>query len=316
MILGIDGGGTKTTYILTDLDGKILAEYTHSTLHYYQIGFEGVKKNILEGLAYIMQSAHITEKHIDYITIGMPGFGESKKDERTLLNLLDSIMPCPYQAMNDVKLAWVASLEYNPGLCIIAGTGSMCYGVDEHNNDVRCGGWGSVFGDEGSAYWIGVKTCELFSKMSDGRIPKGPLYQIIKKNLSITDDFDIIDYTTNNTRTTIAAIAPLLDTAAKEHDTYALKIFEQAAYELLLLVKGSISLYAKKTNAPILLSYLGGVFQSGDYFLQLFKDALAPYPVVIRPPAMSSVHGACLYGAIILNIKNIDAYKKELRFDK
>ena len=70
--------------------------------------------------------------------------------------------------------SWAGSLACEDGISVIAGTGSMAYGEYE-GRSARAGGWGELIGDEGSAYWIAREGMNLFSRMSDGRAPRGPL---------------------------------------------------------------------------------------------------------------------------------------------
>ncbi|MEI9903464.1 MAG: BadF/BadG/BcrA/BcrD ATPase family protein [Asticcacaulis sp.] len=69
---------------------------------------------------------------------------------------------------------WAGSLAGADGINIVAGTGSIGYG-ERLGRGARAGGWGEVFSDEGSAYWIAVQGLAAFARMSDGRLAKGPL---------------------------------------------------------------------------------------------------------------------------------------------
>ena len=72
--------------------------------------------------------------------------------------------------------SWAGSLACADGISVIAGTGSMAYG-EYAGRQARCGGWGELIGDEGSAYWIAREGMNLFSRMSDGRAARGPLHR-------------------------------------------------------------------------------------------------------------------------------------------
>ncbi len=54
---------------------------------------------------------------------------------------------------NDMVCGWAGSLACADGINVVAGTGSICYG-EYQGRSARCGGWGELFSDEGSAYWI------------------------------------------------------------------------------------------------------------------------------------------------------------------
>ncbi len=309
MILGIDGGGSKTKIILVDNKGIQQAQQERGTLHYQQIGFDGFEKEIQDIIKSILSLPQMANKTLAFITIGVPGWGESKEDTQTLMNILTKNIEYPFEAVNDVKLAWTGSLACQSGICLLAGTGSMGYGVDFSGVDHRCGGWGHWFGDEGSAYDLGLKTCQIFSKMSDGRLEKGPLYAILKEGLKLEYDFSLINYIahelTDNRKET-ARLALFLSQAASEGDAQALLVFKEAAHELSLLVKGILQNFDTGTATEIPLSYFGGVFSAGDFFLDFLSEELKTYPIKIYSPQLSSAEGACLYATIQLNYSQAD----------
>ena len=90
-------------------------------------------------------------------------------------------------------MGWAGSLLCNPGINIVAGTGSIAFGKNAKGETARCGGWSEWFSDEGSGYWLGMKCVQMFSRQSDGRDERGPLYNIFKNQLKLTADEDIID---------------------------------------------------------------------------------------------------------------------------
>ena len=78
-----------------------------------------------------------------------------------------------YSCDNDMVCGWAGSLAGEDGINVISGTGSMTYG-ERQGVGHRVGGWGELFGDEGSAYWIAAQGLNAFTRMSDGRLPHGP----------------------------------------------------------------------------------------------------------------------------------------------
>jgi N-acetylglucosamine kinase-like BadF-type ATPase len=98
---------------------------------------------------------------------------------------------------------WAGSLLCRDGISIVAGTGSIGYG-ERAGAAARSGGWGELFSDEGSAYWIACRGLNLFARMSDGRAEPGPLYEIVRQASGIGDDLDLCGMSIR----TWAAIAP------------------------------------------------------------------------------------------------------------
>lgn len=294
--IGIDGGGTKTSFTLINKEGLKLGQYITGTTHYEQIGFEGVENVLKEGFDLLISSLDIDRKDIDAIFLGIPGYGEVKSVKSKLDKIVENLFEdIKFKVGNDVEVGLCGSLAGKYGINIVSGTGSIALGKDSKGNFTRCGGWGDYVGDEGSAYWIGKKTLEVFSKEADKRIERGHLYNNIRETLNLSDDFDIIDYAINTLkkdRTKIAEFSSICCESAKAGDKNAIKIFEDAAYELGLLVKMIIN--ELDFENEVLVSYSGGVFKSDEIILNPLKEELKEYNVKLMKPVLGPDEGACL----------------------
>ena len=117
-----------------------------------------------------------------------------------------------YRCGNDMLCSWAGSLACADGISVIAGTGSMAYG-EYAGRTARAGGWGELIGDEGSAYWIAREGMNLFSRMSDGRAPRGPLYELVRARFGIAVDLDLCAQVYGegaSARSAFARFAPLV----------------------------------------------------------------------------------------------------------
>ena len=187
------------------------------------------------------------------------------------------------------QIAIEGALEGQDGIVVIAGTGSIALSLKEGMLQ-RCGGWGYQLGDEGSAYWIAKKMLNVFCQEVDGRLEKTILYDLIKRECHLVNDYDIITFMNNlnHDRTKIAALAYINGLAAKEKDPNALKIYKQAAEEIYKL----INLLSKNFKSPISVSYIGGVFQhAGSFIIPHLQDQLGNRFNLI-PPIHTPEYGA------------------------
>ena len=123
---------------------------------------------------------------------------------------------------------------------VVAGTGSIGYG-ERQGRSARVGGWGNAIGDEGSGYWIVSRALTLFTQMSDGRAPKGPLHAMLKAELGLERDLDLCSLVGAGgllaARDRVAALCPLVARAAAQGDAAAAAIFIDAARELAAIVE-------------------------------------------------------------------------------
>ncbi|MGO1041919.1 N-acetylglucosamine kinase [Clostridioides difficile] len=294
--LGVDGGGTKTTFTLVDEELNIVGNTTKGTCHYNQIGFNNITKLLITGLEEVCKDAKIDVEEIKYTFVGLAGYGKIKE----ILGALEVAVKNAYSHINytlgnDVEIALAGSLNGEKGINVIAGTGSIAQALDKDGNLHRCGGWGYRLGDEGSAYYIGIATLRMFTMQSDGRCKKTKLYDLIKIHLDIDNDYDIIKYVNDEVevdRTEIAKFATICLKAAIEGDNTANKIFDDAAYELSRLIIGLEPYFEKDTKIKV--SYSGGVFKSGDLILEPLKKYLNNMRFDIVRPVLTPDLGACL----------------------
>lgn len=304
IFLGVDGGGTKTAFVLINSDGEILAQHEASTCYYLNVGRENSKAIIVNGIAEVCRRAEIAPDMIDYSFFGLPAYGEVSADV-PFLDQVPAVLlrPEKYRCDNDMVCGWAASLGCRDGINIVCGTGSIAYG--EHNGKTsRCGGWGELFSDEGSAYWIGCNALNLFSKMSDHRLKMDILYDLIKSKYHIDVDLDINDLVFNKwqgDRTKIASVARVAYEAAVEGDKESYKLFCTAARELAMMVDSVRKDLAYPPDETTLVSFTGGVFNCGDIILDPFMHELANLSgsYLVCQPKYNPSMGAAIYAAKI-----------------
>ena len=296
--LGVDGGGTKTCFTLINKDGNVISRVIKGPSHPTQIGFDNLEKLLREGLEEIITNNNISEQDIERITLGLAGYGIVKEIAEKIAEIVERVFKnIKYDLVSDVRVAIAGALAGEDGINIVAGTGSIALAL-KNNEIIRCGGWGYTLGDEASAYWIGKKTIALFSKESDGRLEKGPLYELIKTNLGLTRDAEIISYVNDKIkgdRSEIAKLARICSEAANEGDEGAISIFNEAAVEITEMIRTLLRNFGKE---KVKASYTGGVFKSGDLILDPLKSMLEGLNVELIEPILSPDLGACLLAYI------------------
>lgn len=264
--IGIDGGGSKTIFAIANEDGNILGTVKAGSAFYKQIGEDGVLELLRKGIEEVCDFAEGDSTEIASICFGMPAWGESPLNDKIMEEKILSAFPkWNIHIVNDCEVGWAGSLLIQPGINIVAGTGSIAFGKNEYGETARCGGWSEWFSDEGSGYWLGMKCVQLFSRQSDGRDERGPLYEIVKQELNLSVDEEIIDlFETEylHKRDKTASLQRLLLKAADEGDRYAVAAYEGAAKELFDIING----VKKKifANTSCMVSYSGGIFNVGD----------------------------------------------------
>jgi N-acetylglucosamine kinase-like BadF-type ATPase len=300
--LGVDGGGTKTRFALMDADRKLVGEAELGTSYHPDVGLDGVRDVLSAGIARVLAGAGIDETRIVYAFFGLPAFGEDSQATPALRAMPETILRHRrYTCDNDMVCGWAGSLGAEDGINIVAGTGSIGYG-QRGPLSARAGGWGEAFSDEGSAYWIAMQGLNAYSRMSDGRLPKGPLHSLINEALNLTADLDLCAhvYGANaRSRSELAQFSPLVGKAAALGDEAALDIFRRAALELAQIADALRRKLGFPEGETVKLSYSGGAFGAGEILLAPFRQALAAVSPAFElcRPLHDPHHGAALYAA-------------------
>lgn len=258
-VLGIDAGGSKTVAWLADDGGRVVGEGRGGGANLHSIGELATEKALFE----VMRAALADRPSMpDTVCVGMAGM-DRPDDEATVRGVLRRL-GCRGHivAVNDAHIALVAGAGEAPGVVVIAGTGSIAYGIGPASTAARAGGWGEVYGDEGSAFWVGARALAAVVRASDRRGPATALSALVLKHA----DTDRIDglvrqvHTRPDRRQMIAAMAGLVARAEAEGDAVAAEILRAAAAELALAARSVIEQLGMRGDAfQVVLS--GGLFK-------------------------------------------------------
>jgi N-acetylglucosamine kinase-like BadF-type ATPase len=230
-VLGIDAGGTKTMCLLADGRGRIVGEARGPGANLQAAGELEVEKVLHE----VMERAIGDREPLpSAICVGMAGV--DREGDAALLHVL--MRRIGYKARivitNDALIALVAGVADEPGVVLIAGTGSIAYGRNRRNEAARAGGWGYVLGDEGSGYWIGRHALRAVVRESDGRGPRTALTPLVLEHYGATHASGLVHaiYDCAVRPQAIAAVARAVQRAADEGDEVAAGILAVGAREL------------------------------------------------------------------------------------
>jgi N-acetylglucosamine kinase-like BadF-type ATPase len=304
--LGCDSGGTKTALVIVTSAGGLAASLAAPSAYYLSAGSPGVSlvgEVLGAAVPAVCARAGIAPGGLRYAFFGLPGYGEVRADVPHLdAAAAGALQHDRFRCDNDMVCGWAGSLAGADGINVIAGTGSMTYGRHA-GAGARVGGWGELFGDEGSGYWIGIQALRAFSKMSDGRAGRGPLYEVLRRDLGLDADIDLVGLVLQQWqggRQQIAALAPAVGRAAAAGDPSAQAILAAAAAELTGLVSATRQRLGFGAAAVVPVSYSGGIFAMPavrDAFLAGIGALPGGYDV--RAPRFPPAIGAALYAATL-----------------
>lgn len=293
-VLGIDAGGTKTVCLLADGDGRVRASARGPGANLQSLGELEVEKVLHE----VMESALAGERTPPAaICLGIAGV-DRPHDNAIISGIMRRIgHKAPVLVVNDALAALVAGAgDQGPGIVVIAGTGSICYGRNQDGRAARAGGWGYILGDEGSGWWIGRQALSAVMRAGDGRGPATLLTARVLEHFAFGQVSDLVHevYYRDTRRRAVAGLSGVVQGAADDGDVVARQILSDAADELVLAVRSvATRLEMRGLQFPLVLS--GSLFRVvptllSDVLVRLAEVAPRSQPRVLDvEPAMGAV---------------------------
>lgn len=269
--LGIDGGGTRTTAAVSDGNGKILFKAVGKSINFYSVGMEKARENLKDVINNIYKN--IGKIEFESAFIGCSALDNEASNE-TITALCDGVIRAKKIGMNsDVFVALASSGEDKCRIVAICGTGSIVTGVDGKGNVKTKGGWGHIFGDEGSAYSIAVNALKASAMLYD----EGKNTTLVKKAeafFGVENFRDAIDkiYSPETTKDIIASFSAKVAEIAEEDFVAETVIINEAHF----FAKTVLALLNEMKNCTILSLY-GGVFQNNELFRNSFIDDIREF---------------------------------------
>ena len=287
-VIGIDAGGTKTVGLLADETGKVLSKTISGSANLLVKGELAVEKVIFD----VIESLEAPEP-LAALCLGIAGVGRPGADQviRDVLRRLGQRQPV--RVVNDALVALVAGAPSGVGIVVVAGTGSIAYGVDSKGHTARSGGWGYLLGDEGSAFWLGHYAVRHAIRAADGRGVATTLYDLICDKLGVSDPTELVEwfYDQELSRNRVADLASLVESASVDGDEAAENLMDQASKHLAKAARAVAGQLSFPDRFPVVLS--GGAFKACPSLGRRLKDLLASPEMEVRlldvDPAMGAV---------------------------
>ncbi len=306
-LIGIDGGGTKTKAVLSDLDGKIICTTETGVSNVLIVGESGVKEVCAKILTIFIDKQKLKPNEIIYWSLGLAGAGRESDQERAQNGVESLGFEDKVLVTSDAHAALVGAFAGREGIIIISGTGSICFGVNDSGQLFRSGGWGHLLGDEGSGYFIGRHAVIAALKDYDQRGPSTKLRRSLENHFKVDSIHEIISkiyQAKEGAKVEIANIAPLVFHKTVSDDQIANEIISRAIDELGKLIL-SIAKQMGKLEGSIEIATVGSIFIQKAIILPQLKSYLGKYFkfINIHEPELEPVRGAILLGLKKLKIQ-------------
>lgn len=262
LFLGVDGGQSSTTALISDETGRVLGSgrggpCNHAAAAEGRARFErAVRESVASACAQAGLDAG--SANFESACFGLSGGPE---DKRAILGGL--LRAGRLTVTTDAEIALSGATETGRGIIVIAGTGSIALGRNAPGRMARAGGWGHIFGDEGSAFDLVRQAVRAALRMEEGWGPATALRQSLLAATGAADSNDLVHrfYGPEWPRDRVAQLAPLLDQVAESADPVAREILNGAAQQLAGLA-ASVREQLWNPDETVDVAYSGGAFQS------------------------------------------------------
>lgn len=264
IVIGIDGGGSKTHAIVADETGTAIGEATGRGSAVKPGDEEGSAEVIATVVREALESAGMSHVTPRVICIGVAGAGREAARQALWQALVARDLAADVVVHSDFGIALDDAFGDGPGVLLISGTGSAAFGRSPAGTTARCGGWGPVIGDEGSGTWIGRRALSVVSAAADGRESQTALTGAILTAAEVNEVSDLIPWAANASRDQIASLAPVVFSVADGGDLRANAIVSLAVEELMLHIRALAQQLFGDERAAVPVAFTGGLLKKGS----------------------------------------------------
>jgi N-acetylglucosamine kinase-like BadF-type ATPase len=265
LVIGIDGGGTRTRARLANTRGETFSTGEAGPANPHARGFEAAEREILTAIQSAFESAHAEKQMVAATCLGIGGVDRAEERTRFAAWARETIAP-RVQVVNDGEIVLAAGSSENWGVALIAGTGSIAWGKTRDGRIARAGGWGYLIGDEGSGFDLARGALRAVTQAEDGRGEPTRLRGAILTHWGIESVSELIPrvYRSGLAPADLAGLAPLVVRTAAEGDAVAQRLIERASAALAdTVIAVARQLRFRESEIPLALT--GGLLLETEW---------------------------------------------------
>lgn len=295
--LGLDGGGTRTRAFICNASASSAAWGEAGLSNPNHGRPDEAQDNLRLAIDRALHKLGISHADCSSVFAGIAGVTTEPGRAR----MRELISECGLERSrievdHDIRIALAGGLAGKPGIALIVGTGSSCYGRAANGQTWQTGGWEPLISDEGSAYDLAREAIAATARIADGRERESPLRAEVFQWLGIQRIADILPRMQEKalTRSEIAAFAPRVIELASLGDPVATGILDRGATLLAEMVAGNHRMLPTGPLPEVVVT--GGLgTREGIYRRKLIDAIIARLPkAAVHQPILPPVLGAAL----------------------
>jgi N-acetylglucosamine kinase-like BadF-type ATPase len=295
LYVGVDGGGTKTLAVITDGQFRVIGEGLSGPSNFLRVGVEEATLAVERAVCIACLKAGVRLENITAAGFGLAGV-QHHEHNATMLRALRRRLPFrDVTLVSDARSALAGATDLQPGVVVIAGTGSVAFGVDALGRTAQSGGWGPMMGDEGSGYDIARHALTAVACALDGRCAQTTLTARVCERFGVASPDDLLPavYGSERKHAELASLAQIVEEEASAGDEVARSILADAGRSLGDAVVAVVRRLRVEQSA-FMVGYVGGVFNAGALVLGPMEERIAEVAprAVVRAPLLGPAIGA------------------------
>lgn len=290
VVLGIDGGGTKTVAWLEQAGPgeqlSILGRGRAGTTNVMAVGLSEATANLQASIQQAWDDASLSPRSVDSAVFALSGAGLESVQQQIARWVEEQEVASRLTIVHDAQAVLAAGTPEGNGVALISGTGSVAMGTNTQGETITTGGWGFWYGDEGSAFSLGQAALRAVAHAYDGRGAETSLTPALLKRVGVDNPRQLLAAlaSENQTRYAMAGLAREVSLVAEANDEVAMNLVEEAASALASLVATTAEKLSLGSSFPLALA--GGVLCGSEpvreTLLRKLDDlALEPNPLKI-----------------------------------
>jgi N-acetylglucosamine kinase-like BadF-type ATPase len=275
LFIGIDGGGTRARALLVDGDGREIARANGPAGIIDAADPVRGAQAAIELVRSLAAEARVTLP-VRRLCCGLAGAGRGTERAAVRVTLLMAGVAEDVIVTGDADAAMADAFDAEPGVLLIAGTGSIAWARAADGRTLQVGGWGRLIGDEGSGFAVGVEAVRAVLRAWDGRSPDTSLTMAVLSVTGCHGPPDLVRFAATAAKADFAALAPLVIEHATAGDPAAVRIRDDALDALTELV---VTAARRAQLAGPVIATAGGLAAPGSpLHAQLRERLLAALP--------------------------------------
>lgn len=294
LVLGVDGGGSKTHAVVADDEGRLLGFATNGPSNWETVGLRGAADSLRDAAVKALSPTGRGVRDLKAAAFGLAGV-DWPSDVPRVNGVIDQLeLGCDHVLENDSMVALRAGTRDRHGVVLVAGTGAVAAGVNRAGKTFRTLGQGVILGDVGSASDVSDAAVRAVADAYLGRGPETTLTELLCTLAGCRSAAEFLEQFSRGIEPPRAA-APTVLRAAEAGDAVALRIVRWAGSSLgdtAVVVARNLEMLDDEFDTVL----SGGLFRGASALLEAaVLEAVRPHAKGARlvrldpPPVLGAV---------------------------